>query len=71
LAQAPKTIEDALNNVVVPAAKVFMDHLQQLSPDAMDFEFGLKLSGKAGLVFASAESEAHIKVTLKWAPTPT
>jgi hypothetical protein len=71
LAQAPKTVEDALDTVVVPAAKTFMDRLQHLSPDATEFEFGLKLSGTVGLVFASAESEAHIKVTLKWMPKPT
>jgi len=71
LAQAPKTVEDALDLVVVPAAKTFMDRLRTLSPDAVEFEFGLKLSGKAGLVFASAESEAHIKLTLKWTSTPS
>ncbi|TCC25394.1 CU044_2847 family protein [Kribbella speibonae] len=70
LAQAPKTVEDALDAVVVPAATMFMDRLRHLSPDATEFEFGLKLSGKAGLVFASTSGEAHIKVMLKWMPKP-
>src|SRR5215211_1486965 len=40
LAQAPKTVEDALDLVVVPAAQTFMDRLRTLSPDAVEFEFG-------------------------------
>jgi hypothetical protein len=68
LTEAPDSVREALDKVVVPTARLFMERLRNLSPDAVDFEFGLKFSGKAGLVFTSATAEAHIKVTLKWAP---
>jgi hypothetical protein len=69
LAAGPRSVDEALATLVVPAARTFMDRLRDVSPDAVDFEFGLNLSGKVGLVFASVGTEAHITVTLRWSGT--
>ena len=36
------------------------------TPDEIDLEFGIKFNAKAGAVFASVDSEATFKVSLKW-----
>ena len=44
-----------------------LDALKELNtPQEIHLEFGVKLGGKAGVVFASAESECNFKVGLKW-----
>jgi hypothetical protein len=40
------------------------------APDDAKFEFGVKLTGGAGIIIASGTAEANIRVTLNWkAPT--
>ncbi len=36
------------------------------TPDEIGLEFGLKFNAKTGVIFASADSEATFKVSLKW-----
>jgi hypothetical protein len=36
------------------------------SPNEIRLEFGIKLSGKVGAIFVSADSEATFKISLTW-----
>jgi uncharacterized protein (DUF39 family) len=38
-------------------------------PDSATIEFGVKLTGGAGIIIASGTAEANIKVTLSWKPS--
>lgn len=50
-----------------PAAQQVLDALRGLNtPKEIQLEFGLKFSAKAGVVIASADSEASFKVSVKW-----
>jgi len=66
LQAAGQSIQEALDSVVLPTARTLMDRLRQIAPDALEIEFGLELSGKAGLVFASTEGVGHFTVKLSW-----
>ena len=61
------TFEEALDKVR-PTAQTIIARLRNLSdpPDQVGAEFGLKLSGTAGAMIASAGVEANDKVTLTW-----
>ena len=67
VAVAEHGLEEALASVR-PAADCLMRSLQGLavSPDEATIEFGIKLSGRAGAVIASAGVEANFLVTLRW-----
>jgi Trypsin-co-occurring domain 1 len=65
---AKKSFDQALD-VVGPVAKKLADRLRTgLTQDANEVEvkFGLKLTGGADLVFATAGGEVNFEVTLKW-----
>ena len=50
-----------------PAAQVVLNALKDLNtPKEIQLEFGVKFSAKAGVIIASADSEMHFKVTVKW-----
>jgi hypothetical protein len=66
IAHAADSIEGALDSVIVPTAEAVMERLRKLSPSHVQLEFGLVMSGKVGLVFASSEAEAHLTVALSW-----
>jgi hypothetical protein len=68
LAAASESVQEALDNVIKPAAQAVMERLKDLAPDRVELEMGLRLSGKAGLIFASTEGEAHLNVKLSWSP---
>jgi hypothetical protein len=52
---------------IKPAAEVVLKAFQEMNtPDEIGLEFGLKFNAKTGVVFASADSQATFKVTLKW-----
>jgi hypothetical protein len=68
LQAAGQSVQEALDSVVLPTARTLMDRLRQIAPDTLEIEFGLELSGKAGLVFASTEGVGHFTVKLSWQP---
>ena len=50
-----------------PAAETVLNAFREMNtPDEIGLEFGMKFTAKAGAVFASADSEATFKVSLKW-----
>ena len=65
--KAKQTFEAALDKIK-PTANAVISKLRNLydAPDEVTVEFGLKLSGEAGVVLASAGVEANYKVTLTW-----
>lgn len=59
--------ESALNNVrgaAISALRTFRD--RALDPDAIELEFGVKLSAVAGAVIARTAAEGHLTVKLTW-----
>ncbi|MFG3110864.1 CU044_2847 family protein [Streptomyces tendae] len=68
-ARAARTFEDSLDGVRAAAAsalRVFRDG--SLRPDAVELEFGVKLSAEAGAVIAKGSAEGHLVVRLSWSP---
>jgi hypothetical protein len=58
--------EDAVARIR-PAAQVLLDSLKELNtPDQINLEFGIKFNAKAGVIFASVDSEAVFKVAITW-----
>jgi hypothetical protein len=53
---------------ITPAANLLMSKLRGLAerPDEATIEFGVKLTGTAGAILASAGVEANFNVTLTW-----
>lgn len=50
-----------------PVANMVMETLNDLNnPSEISLEMGIKLSAGTGVIIASADSEATMKVTLKW-----
>ena len=48
------------------AASALRSTLSDVAPDELTVEFGILLGSEAGLIFASAKSEAQLKCTLTW-----
>ncbi|CAL9440848.1 CU044_2847 family protein [Streptomyces sp. enrichment culture] len=70
--RAARTFEDSLDGVRAAAAsalRVFRDG--SLRPDAVELEFGVKLSAEAGAVIAKGSAEGHLVVKLSWSPEPS
>ncbi|MDX3370062.1 MULTISPECIES: CU044_2847 family protein [Streptomyces] len=70
--RAARTFEDSLDGVRAAAAsalRVFRDG--SLRPDAVELEFGVKLSAEAGAVIAKGSAEGHLVVRLNWSPEPS
>ena len=51
---------------IKPAAQALLNTIRELETDEIQLEFGLKFNLKAGIVFASADTETAFKVALKW-----
>lgn len=66
ITKAQDRFVEALNKIK-PAAATVLNTFQELNtPDEINLEFGIKLSGTLGALFASVDSEATFKVMLKW-----
>lgn len=60
-----KTFEEAVAGIR-PIATALFSAVHGLAPEEVEIEFGIKVSVEAGVVLASAASEAHCVVKLKW-----
>ncbi|CAM5619723.1 Trypsin-co-occurring domain-containing protein OS=Streptomyces griseomycini OX=66895 GN=FHS37_000664 PE=4 SV=1 [Streptomyces griseomycini] len=68
-ARAARTFEGSLEGVraaAESALRVFRDGT--LRPDAVELEFGVKLTAEAGAVIAKGSAEGHLIVKLSWSP---
>lgn len=64
--KAGEKFEQAVTHIK-PVAKALFGAFEDFNnPREINLEFGVKFSAKAGVVFASADSEATFKVSLKW-----
>lgn len=65
IVKAKERFGDALEQIK-PVAQTVLSKLEGLSADEINVEFGIKLGAKAGVIVASADSEANFTVTLTW-----
>ncbi|PPD04690.1 MAG: hypothetical protein CTY29_04310 [Methylobacter sp.] len=66
MSSAAEKFEQALSHIK-PVAKALHVAFEELNkPKEINMEFGIKFSAKAGVVFASADSEATFVIKLKW-----
>ena len=65
--KAPQTFEHALSKIR-PATEKVITTLRGLiqKPDEIEMEFGFSLSAEAGVIIASASTQANYRVTLRW-----
>ncbi|MCI5157484.1 MAG: hypothetical protein D3906_03425 [Candidatus Electrothrix sp. AUS1_2] len=66
----PEKASESFEKVIArikPAAELVLNAFREMNtPDEIALEFGLNFKAKTGVVFASADSEATFKVSLKW-----
>ncbi len=66
VARTEKRFTDAISRIR-PAADALLASFKEMNtPDEIGLDFGIKFNAKAGAVFASVDSEATFKVSLKW-----
>ena len=65
IVKAKERFADALEQIK-PVAQIVLSKLGGLSADEIGVEFGIKLSAKAGVIIASADTEANFTVTMTW-----
>jgi hypothetical protein len=72
LARAGGSVRSAMDNVIMPTMHTIFDRITEGTgaPDSVEVEFGLKLAGTLGAVFASTQAEGHIQVTMTWNRRP-
>jgi hypothetical protein len=59
--QLEKAIEPA-----IAAARVVLDQARQLTPDAVQVKFGVKVTGTTNWLVAKAATEGNFEITLSW-----
>lgn len=64
--EAEKGFSEAIAHIKPAAEKVLQAFREMNSPNEIRLEFGIKLSGKVGAIFVSADSEATFKISLTW-----
>lgn len=65
-----RRLEDALASVR-PAATAALDSMQELAPETLEIEFGIKLAGDAGALVAKSTAEGHFIVRMTQPGGPT
>ena len=66
ISRAETHFREVLNSIR-PITEALFDAVKSANqPNDVQFEFGLKFGAKAGIILASADSEATFKVLLKW-----
>lgn len=50
-----------ISNTIISSVKEVIN-----SPNEIEVELNLKFTARAGIILASVDSEAHLKITLKW-----
>jgi hypothetical protein len=52
----------------IETAQLILERIKDLSPDAVEVKFGLKVSGKVDWLVAKAASEGNFEIKLAWTP---
>ncbi|MEU4689396.1 CU044_2847 family protein [Actinoplanes sp. NPDC023714] len=65
--KASETLQEAIGRIR-PAAEAIRDGIRSMAqpPDRVVVEFGVKVTGEAGVIVAKATSEANFTVKLEW-----
>ncbi|MFF8958030.1 CU044_2847 family protein [Streptomyces sp. NPDC014894] len=63
--RAGETLSAALSTLR-PALNDIRNSLAAVSPDAVEVEFGIKVGGESGVIFAKGTVEANFVVRLSW-----
>ncbi|AGL15247.1 CU044_2847 family protein [Actinoplanes sp. N902-109] len=61
------TVKESIGPAVA-AARVVLDQVREIGPNAVQVKFGIKVTGTANWVVAKAATEANFEVTLGWQP---
>ena len=64
--KAEKRFKEAIKHVKSASDTLLESFREMNTPDEIGLEFGMKFNAKAGAIFASVDSEATFKVSLKW-----
>jgi Trypsin-co-occurring domain 1 len=67
----PADVVCAVRDAVGPAveaAKVVLDKIRDIKPDAVEVKFGISVSGGVNWAIAKAAAEGSFEVTLSWSP---
>jgi Trypsin-co-occurring domain 1 len=64
--EAGETLEEALDNTLVPVTQAVMARLKDMGPEGVEISLGLKLSAEAGVVISKVAGEASLVVKLTW-----
>ena len=68
--EASDHFTNALNRIR-PAAEMVLNTFRELNtPEEIVLEFGLKFSGRFGVIFTAVDSAATFKIALKWSNKP-
>jgi Trypsin-co-occurring domain 1 len=59
---------DALASMAEATKRVSRSFIKAISPDEVQLEIGIGLSGQVGWFFAKSEIDATLKLTLTWKP---
>lgn len=67
IVKANQTFEKAIDSIK-PMSQKIINKIRELvnPPDEVQVEFSVKLGVKAGVILASADSEANFKIQLTW-----
>jgi hypothetical protein len=64
--KAEKTLQQAIRTAKSAAEVVLNSFKEMNAPDEINLEFGITMSAAAGVVLASAKTDAAFKLSLKW-----
>jgi hypothetical protein len=64
--EVTRRFDEALEGIRPAAERVLKVFQEMNTPEEISLEFGLKFGAKAGVILASADSEATFKVALRW-----
>jgi hypothetical protein len=65
VAEANKTLESALDEIV-KGAKVVFNKLYEIRPSELTIEFGIKVTAEAGAIFSKVGGEANFDIKATW-----
>lgn len=60
-----ETLESVLSGIR-PFAMAARKALEDVSPDEIEFEFGVRLAIEGGLLFVKNATEGNFRITIKW-----
>ncbi len=63
--ELPGTLQMSLEPVT-EVARVALQQLRRVGPDAITVEFGVNLAVEAGAVITKSRADGHLKVTVSW-----